>query len=71
MKKSMIAIFAGLMSAATFAASPDDVVLAFSTRGPDKYADNSPVVNGEYYAVVWMAEGVEAANVVIDSNGKN
>ena len=71
MKKSVIAILAGLVSAATFAASPDDVVLAFSTKGtlenPDTYNDGTPVRNGEYYAVVW-ADTTEQAR--IDANGK-
>ena len=69
MKKSMIAVFAGLMSAATFAAGYGDVILAFSTPGPDTYKDGTTaVVDGEYYAVVWTANGAEFAG--IDANGK-
>ena len=68
MKKSMIAILAGLVSAATFAASPDDVVLAFSTPGPDTYKDGTTVVDDEYYAVVWTRTGSTFAG--IDANGK-
>ena len=68
MKKSVIAILAGLVSAATFAASPDDVVLAFSTKGPDKYRDNTTVVDGEYYAVVWTSG--DPADIAIDADGR-
>ena len=69
MKKSMIAVLAALASVATFAASPDDVVLAFSTPGPDTYKDGTTVVrDGEYYAVVWTA--ANAAFAGIDANGK-
>lgn len=68
MKKSMIAILAGLVSAATFAASPNDVVLAFSTPGPDTYKDGTTVVDGECYAVVWTRDGATFAG--IDANGK-
>ena len=68
MKKSMIAVIAGLVSAAAFAASPNDVVLAFSTPGPDTYADGRTACDGEYYAVVWTAEGKTFAG--IDANGK-
>ena len=64
----MIAILAGLVSAATFAASPNDVVLAFSTPGPDTYKDGATVVDGECYAVVWTKDGATFAG--IDANGK-
>jgi len=37
----------------SFAADPGDVMLTFSTKGPDKYMDNSAVLDGECYAVVW------------------
>lgn len=34
-----------------------NMLLAFSTPGPDKYADGSPVLDGEWYALVWSADG--------------
>ena len=68
MKKSMIAILAGLVSAVALAASPNDVVLAFSTPGPDTYKDGATVVDGECYAVVWTRDGATFAG--IDANGK-
>ena len=33
-------------------------LLSFSTPGPDKYADGATVLDGEWYALVWSADGV-------------
>ena len=35
----------------------NDGVLCFSTPGPDRYADGSPVADGECYALVWSPSG--------------
>lgn len=66
MKKSMIAVFAGLMSVAAFAAVNDTVFLSFSTSGADSYADGSPVIPGEVYALVWTPAGSEFAGINAD-----
>ena len=56
MKKLITMIGAvGLAFAAT--AGIDDALLAFSTVGPDKYADGTDVLPGECYALVWSADG--------------
>lgn len=56
MKKLMTMVGAvGLAFAAT--AGIDDALLAFSTVGPDKYADGTDVLAGECYALVWSADG--------------
>ena len=69
MKKSVIAAVAGAMSAMSLVAgSESDVILAFSTPGPDTYSDGKKVVDGEYYAVVWTQ--TNAAFAGIDANGK-
>ena len=47
-------------------ASSDDTVLAFSTRGPDRYADGTPVMEGEVYAVVWTKTGASFAGIDMD-----
>ena len=54
MKKSMIAVLAGLVSAATFAASYNDVMISFTKPAEAKYKDGSNALPGECYAVVWM-----------------
>ena len=41
-----------------FANDVDDSLVTFSTHGPDCYADGSPVLDGECYALVWSADGV-------------
>lgn len=45
----------------------DDVLLVFSTRGPDHYADGTPVQPGEMYALVWTRPGCDFAG--FDLNG--
>lgn len=40
-------------------ADASNVLIAFSTKGPDCYADGKTVVrDGEWYALVWSADGV-------------
>ena len=41
----------------TFAHSVGDARLSFSTKGPDRYADGSVVMDGECYALVWSKDG--------------
>lgn len=58
MKKTIAAIVA-LASAAVFAGA-NDLLVMFSTPGPDKYADGRVVIDGEFYALVWTAsDGLE------------
>lgn len=38
-------------------AGVDDKVLVFSSSGTDRYADGSPVLDGECYALVWSPAG--------------
>ena len=65
MKKSLVAVFAGLMSAAAFAGM-NNVLVSFSTVGPDKYADGTTVVDGECYALVWTPTGSACAGINAD-----
>lgn len=43
--------------AVAFANSVSDARLSFSTKGPDRYADGSVVLDGECYALVWSKDG--------------
>ena len=65
MKKTVMAVFAGLMSAAVFAGM-DNIVVSFSTVGPDTYADGTTVLDGEVYALVWTPDGEEFAGINAD-----
>ena len=65
MKKTLIAVCAAVASAAVFAGM-DNIVITFSTPGPDAYADGTPVVDGECYALVWTPDGEEFAGVNAD-----
>ena len=60
MKKLLIAMVACVAGAAAFA-EVNDVVLTFSSKGPDKYADGSLVRDGECYALVWQPAGATGA----------
>jgi hypothetical protein len=53
MKKTIAVLFA-LLIASVFAGK-DDLLILFSTQGPDKYADGSVVLDNECYALVWTA----------------
>ena len=58
MKKKSIALLLSLgITAVTFANSLGDARLSFSTKGPDRYADGSIVMNGECYALAWSKDG--------------
>lgn len=65
MKKVAMMIGAGAMAFAAFAAP---TWIEFSSTGPDTYADGTPVLDGEVYALVWIADGKEFAGV--DQQGK-
>jgi len=49
-------------------AGVDNVVLTFSTKGPDRYADGTTVLDGEFYALCWTQKGHAFAG--IDANGQ-
>ena len=58
MKKKLITLLLSLgVTAVTFANSLGDARLSFSTKGPDRYADGSVVMDGECYALVWSQDG--------------
>ena len=67
MKKILISAFAAVASAAVFAGM-NNVVISFSTPGPDRYSDGTDVEDGECYALVWTPAGAEFAG--IGANGK-
>ena len=57
-KKSIALLLLSLgITAVTFANSLGDARLSFSTKGPDRYADGSIVMDGECYALVWSQDG--------------
>ncbi len=65
MKKSVIAGFACLMSAAVFAGM-NNILVTFSTPGPDAYADGTLVLDNECYALVWTPSGSTFAGINAD-----
>ena len=52
MKKTMLSMVCAVAAGAAFAAA-NDLLISFSTPGPDKYADGSTVLDGERYALCW------------------
>lgn len=52
-------LFAAVFSVAVFGAFADaaNMLISFSTPGPDKYADGKVVLDGEWYALVWSSDG--------------
>ena len=67
MKKTIAFLVAGLC-AGTLLAGMNNVVIQFSTVGPDKYADGTTVMDGECYALVWTPTGSEFQG--IDAEGE-
>ena len=63
----LMAFGCGVLSATVAVAAENDALMTFSTRGPDRYADGSPVGAGEVYALVWVRSGHAFAGV--DLNG--
>lgn len=66
MNRFVLSAFCLLIGAAAFAGM-DNVVIAFSTQGPDTYEDGTTVLDNEYYALVWTPTGATFAG--IDSSG--
>lgn len=56
--KKISAILCLLFAGTLFANSVNDLCVSFSTKGPDRYADGSTVLDGECYALVWSKDGV-------------
>ena len=73
MRKSIFILFLSFWGT-VFANSVEDARLLFSTKGPDRYADGSVVLDGECYALVWSKDGnfdgFDANGECIDSNDK-
>jgi len=58
MKKTLSMIIGVLVCAAAFAEDGlSQLTVAMSTEGPDYYADNTPVLVGETYLLVYVAQG--------------
>ena len=65
--KYMVSVLALVASIAVFAANTDDMPFGYHSTGIDTYGDNkTPVLDGEYYALVWIATGAEFAGFKFD-----
>jgi len=59
MKLSKSIAFASIALAAAGAfADAANMLISFETTGPDRYQDNAVALDGEWYALVWSADGV-------------
>ena len=66
--RKLIAAAAAACAAFVVFADAGDVLLSFSSVGPDKYADNSTVLDNECYALVWVPEGKVFAGFAADGS---
>lgn len=58
MKLSKFSVMAAVAVLAGCAfADAANMLISFSTPGPDRYADKTVVLDGEWYALVWSADG--------------
>lgn len=67
MKKILMTILAMAAASAVLPcfASQGSVLLTISTKGPDCYADDTPVQDGERYAVVWTRSGATFSGITV------
>lgn len=66
--KSITTLFCALALAAPVFAAQNDSLVTFSTKGPDTYGDGATVLDGEYYALVWVKEGATFAGFQADGS---
>lgn len=57
MKKIISAVAIVLAMTIPALAAQDDMRLTFKTKGPDAYKDGTRVLDNEFYALVWVADG--------------
>lgn len=67
MNKMFPVLVCALAAVSAFGAM-DDARLSFETKGPDRYQDNTVVVDGEFYALVWAAAGSSFKGFVADGS---
>jgi len=63
--KTIAFLVTGLLAAASFAGI-NNLVVTFSSQGPDKYADGTTVLDGECYALVYTPDGAEFNGIAGD-----
>ena len=67
--RNLLAVGMAFTAGAAFAAA-NDVLISFSTKGPDTYADGAMVMDGECYALVWTPAGSSGAVVAADGSAQ-
>lgn len=67
MKKLLTALLIGIVfRTLNLFGAADDLLLSFSTKGPDTYSDGSVVMDGECYALVWTKNGCDFGGFAAD-----
>ena len=66
MTKKTISMVAALAFAGAALAAANDALIAFSTPGVDTYADGTPVLDGECYALVHLDAGEAGFSLAAD-----
>ena len=67
MKKLIFVAIAAVAASAILPAGQDNLLMKFSTPGPDTYADGKTLVaDGEFYALVWVKAGATFAGFNAD-----
>ena len=61
-----ILVAAAMGAAIPVLAGQDNLLVTFSTKGEDRYADGSRVKDGENYALVWTRTGATFAGIAVD-----
>lgn len=69
-RKNLMAlvIIAGIFCVMPASAAQNNVLVSFSTQGPDTYEDGMRVLDGERYALVWTKNKAEFGGFTADGN---
>ena len=64
--KKMSLLVIGAVAVLAVNAAQNDLLISFSTKGPDTYADGTVVMDKECYALVWTPNSVASATIAAD-----
>ena len=67
----LAALGLGALVSAGAVAAQNDLIIAFSTPGPDTYADGTTVIDNECYALVWTPANADGAAIAADGTAAN
>jgi len=68
MKKMLVLAMGVLAGAMAFGGAQNDLRVTFCSEGPDRYADGATVLDNEFYALLWVADGATFKGFAADGS---